>query len=94
MRRLLLIIGILFSTSLTAARPSHDAILIYSGTTGYRHDSIPAGIRAVTLIAKRRGLTVVASEDPSVFEADSLKKFRAIVLLSSTTDRKNPAGCV
>ena len=92
MRRILLIIYILLSTSVTAAPPRHGIILIYSGTTGYRHDSIPAGIRAVTQIAKRRGLAVVASEDPSVFEADGLKKFRAIVLLSSTTDPKNPAS--
>lgn len=92
MRRLLLIIGIAFSTSVIAAPPRHDAILIYSGTTGFRHDSIPSGIQAVTSIARKRGLTVVASEDPSVFQTDSLKNFRAIVFLSSTTDPKNPGS--
>jgi type 1 glutamine amidotransferase len=72
-----------------AAQP-RGAILIYSGTTGYRHESIPAGIEAVTALAKRRGLTVVASEDPAVFSTASLKRFRAIVLLSCTTDPKKP----
>ena len=37
-------------------------------------------------------MTVVASEDPSVFSATSLKRFRAIVLLNCTTDPKNPAS--
>jgi len=72
--------------------PRHDAILIYSGTTGYRHDSISAGIEAVTAIAKQRGLTVVASEDPAVFSDLSLRRFRAIVLLSTTTDPKDPGS--
>ena len=82
----------LFSAAPGAAQPGRGAILIYSGTTGYRHESIPAGIEAVTAIARRRGLSVVASEDPSVFSADRLRRFRAIVLLSCTTDPKNPAS--
>ena len=84
-----LLLALLLATS-AVAKPSDGAILIYSGTTGYRHESIPAGIDAVTAIARRHGLTVVASEDPNVFSAQSLKRFRAIVLLSCTTDPKKP----
>jgi type 1 glutamine amidotransferase len=91
MRRLiLLLLAILIAAPAAAA--DRGAILIYSGTTGYRHESIPAGIAAVTTIARKRGLTVEASEDPNVFSADHLKRFRAIVLLSCTTDPKNPAS--
>jgi len=91
MRRLiLLLLAVLIAAPAAAA--DRGAILIYSGTTGYRHESIPAGIAAVTNIAKKRGLAVEASEDPNVFSADSLKRFRAIVLLSCTTDPKNPAS--
>jgi type 1 glutamine amidotransferase len=91
MRRFILLLALLLLHAPATAEP-RGAILIYSGTTGYRHESIPAGIQAVTAIAKRRGLTVVASEDPRVFSTDSLKRFRAIVLLSCTTDPKNPAS--
>ena len=92
MRRLIVFaLGLLFAT-VAQAQPNHGAILIYSGTTGYRHESIPAGIEAVTAIAKKRGLAVVASEDPAMFSADRLRRFRAIVLLSCTTDPKNPAS--
>jgi type 1 glutamine amidotransferase len=95
MRRLiLLLLAFLIAapTRAAAPEPARSAILIYSGTTGYRHDSIPDGVRAVSAIAKRRGMAVVASEDPAVFSPSSLKRFRAIVLLSCTTDPKNPAS--
>ena len=90
--RWLLLITLLFISSAAPAQPGRGAVLIYSGTTGYRHDSIPAGINAVTAIARKRGLSVVASENPDVFSANSLRRFRAIVLLSCTTDPKNPAS--
>lgn len=87
---LFLLMFVVMGPASAATHPTKPAILIYSGTTGYRHDSIPAGIKAVSAIAARRGLMVVASEDPSVFSTSSLKRFRAIVLLSCTTDPKNP----
>jgi type 1 glutamine amidotransferase len=89
MRHFLLFLAALAICAPSLAQP-RGTILIYSGTTGYRHESIPAGIEAVTALAKRRGLTVVASEDPAIFSAASLKRFRAIVLLSCTTDPKKP----
>ena len=91
MRRFILLLALLLLHTPATAQP-RGAILIYSGTTGYRHESIPAGIQAVTAIARHRGLTVVASEDPAVFTTGSLNRFRAIVLLSCTTDPKNPAS--
>jgi hypothetical protein len=92
MRLLLAWLLLMLSATANAAPPSRGAILIYSGTTGYRHESISAGIQAVTTIAKQRGLSVVASEDPAVFSTERLKRFRVIVLLSCTTDPKNPAS--
>ena len=91
MRWLLLFFAFLVAAP-AAAQTGRGAILIYSGTTGFRHDSIPAGIQAVTRIARARGLTVVAKEDPAVFSNSSLRRFRAIVLLSCTTDPKDPAS--
>ena len=89
MRRLLLLLLALVIAVPVAAQP-RGAILIYSGTTGYRHELIPPGIEAVTALAKRRGLAVVASEDPAIFSTAALKRFRAIVLLNGTTDPKKP----
>ena len=90
LRLILLLIAFLTVAPACAAPPPKPAILIFSGTTGFRHDSIPDGIRAIRAMADRRGLDVIASEDPAVFSTNSLKRFRAIVLLSCTTDPKNP----
>ena len=89
-RLILLLVALAFA--IPAAAAPRGAILIFSGTTGYRHDSIPAGIEAVGALAKQRGLTVIASEDPAVFSTANLKRFRAVVLLSCTTDPKNAAS--
>lgn len=93
MRRLIsFLIALLLAGPAMAAPSGGGAILVYSGTTGFRHDSIPAGIEAVRAMAAERGLSVVTSEDPSVFSSSSLNRFKAIVLLSCTTDPKNPAS--
>src|SRR5687767_11990807 len=89
MRPLLPALLLLCAGSATPAQQSRGAILIFSHTTGYRHDSIPAGIAAIKAIAGNRGLSVVASEDPLIFSSKSLGRFRAIVLLSATTDPNN-----
>ena len=93
MRRLIsFLILCLLAGPAVAAPSGAGAILVYWGTTGFRHDSIAAGIKAVSAMAARRGLSVVSSEDPAVFSSSSLKRFKAIVLLSCTTDPKDPAS--
>jgi hypothetical protein len=39
-------------------------VLVYSGSTGYRHESIPAAVEAMKAIATRSGYAVDATEDP------------------------------
>ncbi len=80
--------GMAFASTAVAA--SKKTILIYSGSTGFRHDSIPAGVAAVKKIAEKSGYIVEATEDPEVFTAEKLAKFKAIVLVSTTTDPKKP----
>ena len=77
---------------LGAASPPKGEVLIFSHTTGYRHDSIPAGIAAIGRIARRQGFSVRASEDPAQFTSHALRGVRAIVFLSSTTDPKAPSS--
>lgn len=63
-------------------------LLVFSHTIGFRHESIPAGMAALSRIARSRNLDVVASGDPNVFSEANLGRFRAIVLLNATTDPK------
>jgi type 1 glutamine amidotransferase len=71
-----------------AAKKAH--VLVYSGSTGFRHDSIPAAVEALKAIGARAGYVVDATEDPEVFSAEKLKAYKAIVLVSSSTDPKKP----
>ena len=67
-----------------------DKVLVYSGSTGFRHDSIPAGVEAVKAIATKGGYDVEATEDPAVFTKEKLQAFKVIVFVSTTTDPKKP----
>jgi uncharacterized protein len=67
-------------------------LLVYSRTTGYRHDSIPAGIRALRLLGEQAGDTVDATEDPAVFTPAGLSRYAVLVFLSTSGDVLDGAG--
>jgi len=73
-----------------AAAASKGSVLIFSGSTGYRHQSIPAAVAAISALATREGYTVEATEDPAVFTAEKLAGVDALVLVSNSTDPKKP----
>lgn len=84
-------LGIFMLTLTTEAIAAEKTkVLIYSGSTGFRHDSIPAGVEAMKAIATRLGYTFDATEDPEVFTPDKLAAYKAIVFVSTTTDPKKP----
>lgn len=64
-------------------------LLCYSRTTGYRHESIPAGIAALSALD---GYAVDATEDPGVFRPAQLRDYAAIVFLSTSGDVVDEAG--
>ncbi|MEY9485363.1 type 1 glutamine amidotransferase [Streptomyces calvus] len=67
------------------------ALLVYTRTADYRHDSIPAGIAALRGLGGSRALRVDATEDPAVFEAP-LDRYAAVVFLSTSGEVLTPAG--
>jgi type 1 glutamine amidotransferase len=78
------------SLASTAFAAGKATVLVYSGSTGFRHDSIPAGVAAVKKIAEKSGYVVETTEDPEVFTAEKLAKYKAIVFVSTTTDPRKP----
>ncbi len=90
-RHLILLAAIWVAAMPGAAWAKGSRVLVFSHSTGYRHASIEAGVAALKALGARRGMTVVASEDPAIFDGDRLKDFDAIVLLSNTTKRDDPA---
>jgi type 1 glutamine amidotransferase len=62
-------------------------LLVFTATNGWRHDSIPTGVAALTEMGKKSGAyEVVASEDISNFEVDQLKNYDAVCFLNTTLD--------
>lgn len=61
-------------------------VVLFSRTTGFRHDSIPDGIAAVRKLAARGGFAVDATEDNTLFTAKNLARYRAVIFLNTTGD--------
>ncbi|MEV0636742.1 ThuA domain-containing protein [Streptomyces sp. NPDC050619] len=74
---------------------SHPAdgtrVLVFSKTAGFRHDSIPDGVEAVRQLGESGGFTVDATEDAGAFTARNLRRYDAVVFLSTTGDVLGPA---
>ena len=64
------------------ARPRK--VLVFTLATGYVHESIPTGARAIAMLGKKTGAyDTVISRDPAMFEPDRLKEFDCIVMVST-----------
>ncbi|MCW8384550.1 ThuA domain-containing protein [Streptomyces justiciae] len=61
-------------------------VLVFSKTAGFRHDSIPEGIAAVRQLGETNGFTVDATEDAGAFTSGNLRRYDAVVFLSTTGD--------
>ncbi len=64
--------------------PPPARVLVFTRTLGFRHASLPVAAAAVQALAEREGLQVQTTEDPSVFRADVLGGFSAVVFLLTT----------
>jgi type 1 glutamine amidotransferase len=66
--------------------------LVYTRTTRYRHDSIPAGIAALRELGRDGGFEVDATEEPSAFRPGNLDAYRVVVFLSTSGDVLDEEG--
>jgi cytochrome c len=64
-------------------------ILVFTKTTGYRHDSIPAAVAAVRLLGGQNGFGVDQTEDAGAFTDANLARYRAVMFLLTTGDVLN-----
>ena len=68
-------------------------ILVYSKTVGFRHSSIPVGVKAISMMGDKTGAyTVLATEDESFFEPEKLKTFDLVFMLNTTGNCLMPKG--
>lgn len=73
-----------FYFSCTAKRSGNPRVLVFTKTTGYRHASIPNGIAAIQKLGRENGFDVDTTENADMFNEDTLKKYSAVIFLSTT----------
>lgn len=64
-------------------------VLVFSKTRGFRHASIPDGIRAIQLLGRKHEFTVDTTENAARFTEENLKQYRTVIFLSTTGDVLN-----
>lgn len=64
-------------------------VLVFSRTTGYRHDAIATATSTVKTLGALNDFAVTATENPAVFTDVDLAPFRVIVFLLTTGDVLN-----
>jgi type 1 glutamine amidotransferase len=73
------------SLSFTAIKKK-PRVLVFSKTKGYHHASITVGAPAIYKLGQENGFDVDTTSDASVFTKKGLKKYAAVVFLSTTGD--------
>jgi cytochrome c len=63
-----------------------ENVLVFTRTSGYRHDSIAVGAEAIVSLGSQNGFAVRQTEDPSMFSDAVLADFDVVVWLSTTAD--------
>ncbi len=84
MRSLLYLI--LFCLLLQSCNNSKPKVLVFSKTKGYRHQSINVGKPAIQKLGSENGFDVDTTENADAFKEENLKKYSAVVFLSTTGD--------
>lgn len=59
-------------------------LLVFTKTTGFRHDSIPDGLAAIRQLGQQNGFTVDHTEDAAQFNDANLSRYQTIVFLCTT----------
>ena len=62
------------------------AVLVFSKTGAFRHDSIPDGIAAIQELGKAHGFAVDNTEDAARLTDTELARYKVVVFLSTTGD--------
>ena len=82
-------IAIVLSFVLFSCGTNEKRILVFSKTAAFRHESINVGKKALMKLGESQGIKVDTTEDASYFNDDTLKRYSAVIFLSTTGDILN-----
>ncbi|WP_298551474.1 ThuA domain-containing protein [uncultured Algibacter sp.] len=74
----------LLSFGIVQSQQNKPNILVFSKTEGFRHKSIPTGIKFMTELANKNNWNVNFSEDSKDFTSDNLKQYNVLVFLNTS----------
>lgn len=74
------------SADLSTTEPTPPGVLVFHKTSGFRHESIPAGIEAIAALGEELGFRIIESEDATLFTDAGLAGYDVIVFLNTTGD--------
>jgi len=77
-------VGLIYARA-ESAEPRFS-VLVFSKTTGFRHDSIPQGIATLKALGADHGFSVDSTEDATRFTDAGLVQYQVVVFLSTTGD--------
>lgn len=83
---LLLAVAAIGFASCTKKREGTPRVLVFTKTAGFRHASIPAGIKAIREMGKANGFEVDTTENAARFNEDTLQLYSAVIFLNTTGD--------
>jgi cytochrome c len=77
---------VLFSCS---GKKVETRILVFTKTLGWRHSSIPDGIKALEKMAKEHDLLMDTTENADNFNEENLRNYKAVIFLNTSGDVLN-----
>lgn len=81
---LTLLLALCVSASLALPAREPLRVLVFTRTTGFRHDSIPVAVDTVRALGKELDWQVEHGEDAAAFTARNLARYRLVVFVSTT----------
>jgi cytochrome c len=87
----LAIVGLVLAIAAAQTPAVSFAVLVFSKTAEFRHDSIPDGIAAIRALGAEHGFAVDATEDAARFTDATLARYKVVVFLLTTGDVLGPA---
>src|SRR6478736_2450947 len=85
----LLTLTLIFFVLISSSFAQSKRILIFSKTKGWRHSSIPNGIKFFQELGAQKGFAVDTTENATKFNEENLKKYNAVVFMNTTGDVLN-----
>lgn len=73
-----------FAISCSKKRNGKPRVLVFTKTAAFVHASIPKGVAAVQKLGTENGFDVDTTSNAAFFNEDSLKKYAAVIFLSTT----------